>query len=82
MPTTKEIDGSIVCPASKLEECGGPRRLLTLDVDDHIDPEIREWLTLDEDGRIVSTPEHQACAAELGVRVEAWRRQQWLTTIE
>ncbi len=52
---------------------GEPRMLLTLDVDDHIDPESREWLVLDESGRIVRTPEHEARAAEIGVRVEAWR---------
>ena len=50
-----------------------PRALLTLDVDDHIDPASREWLVLDENGRIVRTPEHEARAAEIGVRVEAWR---------
>ena len=50
-----------------------PRMLLTLDVHDHIDPESRDWLTLDENGRIVRTPEHDARAAEVGVRFEAWR---------
>ena len=50
-----------------------PRMLLTLDVDDHIDPESREWLTLDANGRIVRTPEHEARAAEIRVRFEAWR---------
>ena len=49
------------------------RMLLTLDVDDHIDPASRDWLTIDESGRIVLTPEHEARAAELGLRVEAWR---------
>ena len=49
--------------------------LLTLDVDDHIDPESRDWLTLDETGRIVRTPEHEARAAEVGVRFEAWRAE-------
>ena len=53
-----------------------PRGLLTLDVDDHIDPESRDWLTLDEYGRIVRTPEHEARAAEVGVRFEAWRIDQ------
>ena len=48
----------------------GSRLLLTLDVDDHIDPASRDWLTLDETGRIVRTPEHEARAAELGLRVE------------
>ena len=47
--------------------------LLTLDVDDHIDPESRDWLTLDDTGRIVRTSEHEERAAEIGVRFEAWR---------
>ncbi len=54
-------------------------KLLTLDVNDHIDPESREWLTLDESGRIVHTPEHDARSAEIGLRVEAWRSEQWFT---
>ena len=54
---------------------GEPRMLLTLDVDDHIDPESRDWLTLDEAGRIVRTPEHEARAAEISLRFEAWRRE-------
>ncbi len=52
---------------------GNPRMLLNLDVDDHIDPESRDWLTLDENGRIVRTPEHDARAAEVGMKFEAWR---------
>ena len=50
-----------------------PRMLLTLDVDDHIDPASREWLTLDANGRIVRSPEHEARAAGIRVRFEAWR---------
>ena len=53
-----------------------PRMLFTLDVDDHIDPESRDWLTLDDTGRIVRTPEHQARADEIGMRFEAWRGAQ------
>ena len=55
---------------------GNPRMLLTLDVDDHIDPESRDWLTLDEHGRIMRTPEHEACAANIGMKCEAWRGSQ------
>ncbi len=50
-----------------------PRVLLPLDVDDHIDPASREWLTLDKDGRLVRTPEHEARAAEGGMRFESRR---------
>ncbi len=55
---------------------GAPRLLLTLDVDDQIDPASRDWLTLDEHGRIVRTPEHETRAAEVGLRFEAWRNGQ------
>ena len=50
-----------------------PRMLLTLDVDDQIDPASRDWLTLDENGRIVRTAEHETRAAEVGLRFESWR---------
>ena len=53
-----------------------PRRLLTLDVDDHIDPASRDWATLDENGRIVRAPEHEARSALLGLRFEAWLGEQ------
>ena len=71
-----EIEGGFVREARSVYRSSGPRMLLTLDVDDHIDPESREWLTLDEAGRIVRTPEHEARAAEIGVRFEAWRVDQ------
>ena len=67
-----DIEGGTVRPPTRPGP-GEPRMLLTLDVDDHIDPESRDWLTLDETGRIVRTPEHEARAAEVGVRFEAWR---------
>ena len=53
-----------------------PRTLLTLDVDDHIDPASRDWATLDEHGRIVRTAEHEARSARLGLRFEAWLGEQ------
>ena len=71
------IEGSLLDPRRRHYRVNpDPRLLLTLDVDDQIDPATREWLTLDEDGRIVRTPEHEARAAEIGVRVEAWRGTQ------
>ena len=68
-----DIDGGLVRERRPSYVPGRPRMLLTLDVDDHIDPESRDWLTLDETGRIVRTPEHEARAAEIGIRFEAWR---------
>ena len=77
-----DIDGGILKERAKRGGPDDPRMLLTLDVDDHIDPTTREWVTLDENGRIVRTPEHDACAAEVGLRIEAWRGEQGFTTAE
>lgn len=49
-----------------------PRRLLALDVDDHIDPNTREWVTLDENGNMIFPEPSEQKAAELGARFEAW----------
>ncbi len=68
-----DIDGGPVRGAGRRTASGEPGMLLTLDVDDHIDPASREWLTLDENGRIVRTPEHEARAADIGLKFEAWR---------
>ena len=51
-------------------------------MDDHIDPTTRDWVTLDENGRIVRTPEHEARVADIGLRIEAWRGEQEFTTAE
>ena len=64
-----EIEGGFVREPRSVYRSSDPRMLLTLDVDDQIDPESREWLTLDEAGRIVRTPEHEARAAEIGIGV-------------
>ena len=53
-----------------------PRTPLTLDVNDHIDPASRDWATLDENGRIVRTAEHEARSTLLGLRLEAWLGEQ------
>ena len=45
-------------------------------MDDHIDPATRDWATLDENGRIVRTAEHDARSALLGLRFEAWIGEQ------
>lgn len=65
-------DGGFVVTAEKAKEKGKARGLLVLDINDHIDPTTRGWVTLDEDGNQVRTPEGDAKAAELGARFEAW----------
>ena len=52
-----------------------PRRLLALDIDDHIDPTTREWVTVDENGNMVFPEASEQRAAELGARFEAWLLQ-------
>lgn len=52
-----------------------PRRLLALDIDDHIDPTTREWITVDENGNMVFPEASEQRAAELGARFEAWLLQ-------
>ena len=49
-----------------------PRRLLSLDINDHIDPTTREWITVDENGNMVFPEASEQKAAELGARFEAW----------
>ena len=68
-----DIGGGGEAPGPKPPGPGEPRMLLTLDVDDQIDPASRDWLALDEHGRIVRTPEQETRAAEVGLRFEEWR---------
>lgn len=63
-------EGGFVVTAQKKD--GKGRGLLTLDVNDQIDPTTRGWVTLDENGNEVRTPEAEAHAAELGAQFEAW----------
>lgn len=68
-----------------------PRRLLALDVDDHIDPATRAWITIDADGNLVFPAASEQRRAEVGARFEAWllaheealgaEQQRWLHTI-
>ena len=49
-----------------------PRTLLTLDVDDHIDPTTREWVTVDDNGNFIFLDPDEQQAALHGARFEAW----------
>jgi type I restriction enzyme R subunit len=72
---TEEIpaDGGFVVAAEAKNTERKTRGLLVLDVNDHIDPATRGWITLDENGdEIRSTPPIDPKAAELGARFEAW----------
>lgn len=49
-----------------------PRRLIQLDVHDHIDPSTRDWVTLDDNGAIIYSDAHEKAAGALGLKFEAW----------
>ena len=49
-----------------------PRRLVTVEADDWIDPASRAWITYDEQGNVVFPDPDEARAAELGARFEGW----------
>jgi type I restriction enzyme R subunit len=59
-----------------------PRRLLALDINDHIDPTTREWITVDDNGNMVFPEASEQKAAELGARFEAWLLEQTNLTLE
>ena len=43
-----------------------------MDIDDHIDPTTREWISIDENGNMLFPEVSELKAAELGVKFEAW----------
>jgi type I restriction enzyme R subunit len=65
-------EGGYVIPAKPRDPSKQPRKLLMLDVNDHIDPSTRDWLTLDDDGNLIRTGAEVAKAEALGLRFEAW----------
>lgn len=84
-------EGGIVSEKPARYQKAKPRRLLSLDIDDHIDPDTRAWVTLDEDGNMVFPEASEQRRAEVGARFEAWllaredrltpEQQRWLLTI-
>ena len=82
-------EGGLVVETPKKKQYEA-RRLLALDIDDHIDPTTREWITVDENGNMVFPEVSEQKAAELGARFEAWllthdelapNEERWLRTI-
>jgi len=65
-------EGGIVAAKSPQKTKYEPKRLLSLDIDDHIDPTTREWISIDENGNMLFPEVSELKAAELGVKFEAW----------
>ncbi|MCL5061396.1 MAG: DEAD/DEAH box helicase family protein [Candidatus Thermoplasmatota archaeon] len=64
--------GGVVIAKQALKKKYEPRRLLALDINDHIDPTTREWITVDENGNLIFPEASEQKVAELGTRFEAW----------
>ena len=85
-----EGEGGIVVERPR-QPPGEPRKLLSLDVNDHIDPTTRAWVTVDEDGNLVFPEASEQLQAEIGARFEAWllareddltsEQERWLRTV-
>ena len=66
-------DGGFVVTAKKPDRDPRKRGLLVLDINDHIDPATRGWVTLDENGNEQhGAPAVDPRATELGARFEEW----------
>ncbi len=77
-----ELGGGGIVVEPKQKKPSQPRRLLSLDINDHIDPMTREWTTIDEDGNIVFAEASERMKGILGARFEAWLIQQTQLTTE
>ena len=74
-------EGGAVVTRSKPKP-GPHRKLLVVDVDDHIDPLTRGWITIDENGRVVFPEVSAVKSAEVEARFEAWLLAQTALTAE
>ncbi|HTR01140.1 MAG TPA: DEAD/DEAH box helicase family protein [Candidatus Acidoferrum sp.] len=84
-------EGGVIKDKPKRYPPGKPRKLLSLDINDHIDPNTRSWITVDENGNIVFPEATEQRRAEVGARFEAWlleredsltpEQERWLRTI-
>jgi type I restriction enzyme R subunit len=75
-------EGGILVAKTPQKNKYEPKRLLSLDIDDHIDPTTREWISVDENGNMLFPEASEQKAAELGVKFEAWRLEQQHLTAE
>jgi type I restriction enzyme R subunit len=69
-------EGGIMVAKQAQKKKYEPKRLLSLDIDDHIDPTTREWISIDENGNMLFPEASEQKAAELGVKFEAWHLEQ------
>lgn len=65
-------EGGIVMQRPAKYKKTEPRKVLSLDINDHIDPTTRAWVTVDENGNMIFPEASEAKSAEVGARFEAW----------
>lgn len=75
---TPSEGGAVVVRPSKPPQ-GQPRRLLTLDVHDEIDPGTREWVTVDDTGHAFMDVD-EGRAEAFGAAFETWLEEQSFDT--
>ncbi|WP_035383383.1 DEAD/DEAH box helicase family protein [Ferriphaselus sp. R-1] len=64
--------GGVITEKPKRPRPPPSKGALVVDVDDHIDPFSRGWMTVDENGNIVFPEASEEKASQLGARFEAW----------
>lgn len=84
-------EGGIIVERPARKKPVEPRKVLSLDINDHIDPTTREWVTVDEDGNMIFPEASEQMRAEVGARFEAWflaredglspDQERWLRTV-
>lgn len=67
--------GGFIIPTKPKTGPSQPRRLLVLDINDHIDPTTRAWVTLDENGNEVASDALETLRNERGAAFEGWMLQ-------
>ena len=65
-------EGGFVVAKAPADKTKTPRKLLMLDINDHIDPASRDWVTVDAAGNPVRSTEAEARGANLSIKFEAW----------
>jgi type I restriction enzyme R subunit len=73
------LPGAMIIAGARPPGPPAPRRLLTLDIHDEIDPTTREWIVYDEDGTPRASSAAEAEGDRLGARFEAFLATRTLT---
>lgn len=76
------LGGGGIVMEPKKRKPSEPKRLLSLDVDDHIDPTTREWITVDENGNMQFPEASEQKKEAVGARFESWLLNQSSLTAE